>query len=365
MRILLRLFFIAIFFTIAGYIIYIETERYESASITLLKDLSKKQQMDLGSMLMGQTSNTMQDSKILELYMRSNEMFTYIDEKYDLSRYYVSDELDVVQRLYPDTSVPFYVASKENILKKYNDDLFIVFDEPSGTLSLKFAHIDRNVSKEILKSIIHRSDEVINQFSKENAQVALHFIEKQRIGNKTLFIGSIKKLIEYQNKHHTIDPNLDVQRKNEILAILESDLIKNEVEYNSKSKSYNLNGAEMKMLKEIGRTTRKSIKRIEKQLAGSNDSISELNANVFDFELLRSDMEFNKEIYRQTLINQEELKIEVNQNAKHLIVVSKPTLADNYTYPNKPWDVFTLLIILLFIYSILTTIMTIIMDHKD
>jgi len=365
MKTLLKLFFTAIFFAIASYIVYVETERYESVSITLLKDLSKKQQMDLGSMLMGQTSSTMQDSKILELYMRSNEMYTFIDQKYDLSSHYASNDLDAVQRLYHDTPVPFYLASKENILKKYNDDLFIVFDEPSGTLSLSFVHIDRNVSKQILQSIIDHSDEVINQFSKENAQVALHFIEKQRAENKTLFIDSIKKLIEYQNKHHTIDPNLDVQRKSEILAILESDLIKNEVEYNSKSKTYNLNGAEMKMLKEVGRNIRMSIKRVEKQLAGSSDSISELNANVFDFELLKSDMAFNKEIYRQTLINQEELKIEVNQNAKHLIVVSKPTLADNYTYPNKPWDIFTLLIILIFIYSILMTIITIIRDHKD
>ena len=365
MKLLLKLFFTALFLTISSYIVYVETERYESVSITLLKDLSKKQAMDLGSMLLGQTSSTMQDSKVLELYMRSNEMFTFLDQTYDLSSYYTSKQLDIVQRLYYDTSVPFYLASKENLLKKYNDDLFIVFDEPSGTLSLSFVHIDPHVSKQILRSIIEHSDEVINQFSKENAEVALHFIDKQRTENKTLFIESIKELIQYQNKHHTIDPNLDVQRKSEILAILESDLIKNEVEYNSKRKSYNLNGAEMKLLKEIGRNIKKSIQRVEKQLAGSSDSISELNANVFDFELLRSEMEFNKEIYRQTLINQEELKIEVNQNAKHLIVVSKPTLADNYTYPNKPWDIFTLLIILLFIYSILMTIITIILDHKD
>jgi len=365
MKTVLKLFFTAIFFAIASYIVFIETERYESVSIVLLKDLSKKQSIDLGSILLGQSSDTMQDSKILELYMRSNEMFTFIDKKYHLSSHYASNDLDAVQRLYHDTSVPFYLASKENILKKYNDDLSIVFDEASGTLSLNFVYTDPNVAKQILHSIIKHSDEVINQFSKENAQIALHFIEKQRAENKALFIASIKKLIQYQNKHHTIDPNLDVERKSKILAILESDLVKNDVEYNSKATTYNLNGAEMKMLKEVGRNLRKSIKRVEKQLAGSSDNSSELNTNVFDFELLKSDMAFDKEIYKQTLINQEQLKIEVNQNAKHLIVVSKPTLADNYTYPNKPWNIFTLLIILIFIYSILMTTIAIIMDHKD
>ena len=365
MKIILKLFFTAIFFAIAGYIVYVETERYESVSITLLKDLSKKQEMDLGNMLLGQTSSNMQDSKVLELYIRSNEMFTYIDEKYDLSTHYTSDKLDTVQRLYTDTQIPFYLASKENLLKQYNDDLLIIFDEPSGTLSLSFVHTDPQISKQVLKSIIGRSDEIINQFAKENAQVALHFIEKQRKENRKLFVSSIKELIIYQNKHHTIDPNIDVERKVSLLINLETDLIKNEVEYHSKVKTWNLQGTEMKMLAETIRIIKKAILKIKSQMAGSNETINELNANVFDFELLKSDMEFNKEIYRQTLINQEELKIEVNQNAKHLIIVSKPTLADSYTYPNKPWDIFTLSIILFFLYSIISTILTIIRDHKD
>lgn len=365
MNILIKLFFTALFLTIASYIVYVETERYESVSITLLKDLSKSQEMDLGSMLLGQTSSTMQDSKVLELYIRSSEMFEFLDKKYDLSKYYICEQLDPVQRLYQDTNIPFYLASKENLIKRYNDDLFVVFDEPSGTLSLSFVHIDKHIAKEILKSIIHRSDEIINQFSKENAEVALHFIKKQVAKNKTLFIGTVKQLIDYQNKHHTIDPNLDVERKSLILANLESDLIKNQVEYNSKATTWNLNGIEMKMLKEVERNIKKSIIEIKKQLAGPDDNLNELNTNVFDFELLKSEMEFNKEIYRQTLINQEELKIEVSQNAKHLVIVSAPTLADSYTYPNKPWDIFTLVVVLLFLYSILMTIITIIKDHKD
>ena len=361
MKILLRLLFIIIFAGVTTYITTVETERYESVSITLLKDLSKKQNMELGSLALGQTSNNMQDSKVLELYIRSYEMFDYIDRLYNLSEHYTSTKLDKVQRLYKDTLLPMYESSKNNLLKKYNDNLFVVFDEPSGTLSLSFVHTDPEIAKKILQSIIMRSDIVINQFAKENAQVALRFIEEQKKEDKINFNKSIKKLIAYQNKHHTIDPNMDVQRKNTILANLEAELIKLEVEYSSKSKSYNLNGSEMKILKETIKNIKKSIKRVKSQMVGNGD----LNANVFNFELLRNDMEFSKEIYKQVLVNQEELKLEVSQNAKHLIVVSKPTLPDNYSYPNKPWDIFTLFVILVFLYSILVTIIAIIQDHKD
>ncbi len=363
MKTVLKLFFTAIFLSLSFYIIYIQTERYESKCITLLKDLSQKQQMDFGSILMGQSSGTMQDSKVLELYMRSNEMFNVIDKEYNLSKYYTSKVLDIRQRLYTTTSIPFLLASKENILKKYNESFSIIYDEPSGTLSLSFIHANPTIAKGVLETIIKHSDKIINDISKENAKVALAFIDKQRQENKTLFITSIRELINYQNKHHTIDPNMDVERKSTILIDLESELIKNEVEYKSKIKTYNLNGTEMKMIKETIRILKKSIQKIKSDMAGQNGK--ELNANVFNFQILKNEMEFNREIYKQTLINQEELKIEVTQNAKLLIIISQPTFADNYSYPDKVWDIFTLLIILFFFYSISITIISIIEGHKD
>ena len=361
MKLFLRLFFITLFAVISYYIIYEETERYESSSIILLKDLSEKQSMDIGSALLGQTSSTMQDSKVIELYMRSSEMYDFIDKSYHLSEHYVSVELDEVQRLYKDTPIQYYYASKKNLIEKYNDDLSVIYDEPSGTLSVDFIHTDPEIAKKVLEDIIAHSDDIINSFSQENAEVGLNFIVKQRAENKALFIKAIKALIKYQNEHVTIDPNLDVERKSTILATLETDLVKSEVDYYSKLKTWNPNGKEMKMLKETILNLKKSIKRVKSELSSGGD----LNTNVFDFELLKSEMEFSKEVYRQTLINQEQLKTEVQQNAKHLIVVSSPKVSGTYTYPDVIWDIFTWMIILFFLYSILSIIIMIIRDHQD
>jgi capsular polysaccharide transport system permease protein len=298
--------------------------------------------------------------------MRSNEMYSFLDKIYNLSGYYTSEKLDEVQRLYKDSRLPLFRASRENLLKKYNQDLSVIFDEPSGTLSLSFLHTDRNVSREILQSIIDHSEVTINQFAKENARVALRFIEDQREENKAHFINSIKSLIQYQNKHNTIDPNIDVESKSAILATLESEKIQKEVEYSSKLNYMNQDTYEMKLLKDTIGNIISNITKIKSQMAGGTGSQeSELNTNVFDFELLKNEMEFDKEIYRQTLISQEKLKIEVNQNAKHLVIISKPTLADSYSEPNKPRSIFTLIVILLFLYSIIVTIFTIIRDHRD
>ncbi len=363
-KLFLRLFFIALFLAGTFYIVFIESERYESDSIVLLKDLEKKQKMNLGDVLLGQSSSTMQDSKILELYIRSNEMFSYIDEAYNLGNHYSSDSLDFRQRLYTDSEIPLWKLNQKNLLAKYNEDLLVVYDDPSGTIQLSFIHTDAKKAQQILLRIIQRAEEITNAFAKENAKIALNFIEKQRKEKRALFIQAIKKLIAYQNKHHTIDPSLDVERKITILTELETELVKSEVEYASKLKTFNPNSREIKMLKENIKNIKKSIIRVKKLLVG-NAQDEELNANVFNFELLKSDMEFSKEVYRQTLINQEEMKIEVAQKSKHLVVVAKPTLPDDYSYPNKLWDIFTLFVLLGLMYGIIIAVVSIIINHKD
>jgi capsular polysaccharide transport system permease protein len=364
MKFIIRLFFFLLFAVSVVYIVFVETERYQSDSIALLKDLSKKQKVNMGAILLGQASETMQDSKVLELYIRSHEMFDYINKEFNLTAHYTGNDLDVLQRLYSDATLPFLRASKRNLLDKYNEDLLVVYDEPSGTLKLSFVHTDPKTARRILETILKRSEDIINQFSKENARVALAFIEKQKEEKRKEFIRSIRKLIAYQNAHHTIDPTLDVERKITILTDLETELVKNEVDYASKLKTWNPNGREMQMLRETIRNIKRSIERVKKELSGDGGK-NELNANVFDFELLKSDMEFAKEVYRQTLIKEEEIKIEAAQKSKHLVIVAKPTLPDDYAYPNKPWDIFTVLIVLTFFYGIVISIISIVRNHRD
>lgn len=291
-------------------------------------------------------------------------MFNTIDKNFNLTNYYLSDELDFAQRLYAHAILPAYQKNQINILKKYNNDLQVIYDDPSGTIKLSFVYVKPEMAQKILKNILSQAETIVNSFAKENAQIALDFIKKQRKEKRQEFIEAIKKLIDYQNIHHTIDPSLDVERKITILTDLETELVKSEVEYATKIKTYNPNSREVQMLKENIRNIRSSIARVKQSLSGNNKN-GELNTNVFDFQLLKSDMEFAKEVYKQTLINQEELKAEVAQKSKHLIIVAKPTLPDDSKYPDTLWDIMIILLVLWALYSVIIAILNIVENHKD
>ncbi len=365
MKIILKLFFTIIFFTAATYVILYETERFQSNSIITIRDLSQKQATSSFDMILSQTSPVMQDSKLLELYIRSGDMLSFLDQKFNLTAYYSGEKIDVLRRLSKESPLPFFRLTKENLLEQYNKDLFIIYDTPSTALKVGFAHADPKIAQEIVQSIINHSGDTLNLLERENAKVALHFLEKQVKESKISFIDTIKKMIDYQNKHNTIDPNLDVQSKSTILANLESDLIKKTVEYESGARFMIKNSPEVRTARNTIINLKKEIEKVKQEIAGTSGNMKELNVAVFDFELLKNDIDFSKEIYRQSLTKLEELRTQVNQNIKNLLVINKPSLAERYTYPEKPKKILTLFIILGFLYGILISIITLLRDHRD
>lgn len=365
MKHILKLFFILLLILSVSYIIFIETERFQSNSAVTIRDLSQKQSTNSFDMILSQTSPVMQDSKLLELYIRSEDMFKYLDKEHNLSSYYSGEQIDLVRRLSVDASLPFYKLTKENLLKEYNKDLFIIYDTPSTALKISFAHANPKIAQAMVHSILKYSGETMNRLERENANVALHFLEKHVNESKESFIASVKKMINYQNEHNTFDPNLDVKSKSTILANLESELIKKTVEFQSGGRFMIKNSAKQKIAKNTLTNLKKEIKRVKREIAGSGADVKELNQAVFDFEILRNNIDFEKEVYRKSLGKLEELRTQVNQNIKNILVVNQPSLAEKYTYPNKAKSILTIFIVLGFLYSILISIITLLRDHRD
>ena len=361
-----KILFFLLFVYILYYISFLETEKYQSKSIVMIKDLSQEQSSSpLGSLLLPSSSGSTVDAKLLEVYIKSNDMFQKLDQEFNLTAYYQSEKIDIIHRLSNSVKLPSYHLNKINLLTKYNQDLLIAYNEPSATIEISFAHADAKIAQHIVQSIVQHSSKILNLFEKKNSEVILHFLESEEKRKNQLFLASLEDLLAYQNKNNTIDPKVDIEVKSKILAGLESELIQKNVEYNSKAQYLNISSAEMKLL--IGNIDyiKSSIHKIKREMTGSNNGKKELNVDMSDFTLLKSKVEFNKQLYVQTLVKLEETKVLVSQNTKNLIVVTQAQIADSYSYPNKIKDSFSIFIILSFLYGILTLILRIIRDHKD
>jgi len=362
----MALLFLLFFLVGSYYIIIVQTEKFESSAILSVRDLSDKQQIsDIGATLLGQNSHAKRDAELLSIYVRTHEVFEEIDREFNLTSYYSGPMMDPLQRLYKDTRIPMWKLNRDNLLARYTRDIMTVYDEGSATLKLSFFHADPDRSKEIVERLVAISGQALNSVEKQNASKLVSFLKEQEEKYKERYIASIKKIIEFQNRAGLIDPDIDIKAKSELMASLESELIKAEVEYQAKRVLLTPNSPRIRSLLEEMKKLKKEIEKLKKSLAGGRGAGEKLNRDKFAFEILKSELMFNRELYRQTLIKLEEAKISATQNAKNLIVISKPEKSQQYQRPEKFKSVVTLAILLLMLYGILRVSISLLNEHKD
>lgn len=353
-----RVVFSVIFVLLSLYFLVIKSELYESKTTLMVRDLSSSSPASsLGLSLLGVgSSSQLQDSMVVQEYLMSLDTFLLLDKEFKLAEHYKSDKLDFVERLASD-------ATMEKTLEFYQKRLLINYDETSGLLHLAYAHTDPKVAKEILEFMVSSVEHELNEFNRRKAKKQLTFIEIEYDKNKQRMDKSSEILEEYQNRHLLLDPTNKASSSSAIIANLEATLTQKRIEYKTKSSYLNSDNYEIAQLKTEIDEIANSLADAKKGLTGKSEG--RLNKILFEYERLKMQVEFDIEVYKNTLLQLETTKIDVLKEAKTLSVVSKPNLPDGYTYPNKPKVFVTLVIIMLLLYGIFSMLGSIIRDHKE
>ncbi|HIM75975.1 MAG TPA: hypothetical protein EYM48_07390 [Campylobacterales bacterium] len=353
-----RLLFVISFLLALTYTMFIKAELYESKTALIVRDLSASSQTtNLGLSILGVgSSSQLQDSMVVQEYLLSLDIFLLLDKEFGLIRHYKSDELDFLERLASD-------ATMEKTLEFYQKRLLIDYDEVSGILHLAYAHTNPKTAQEILEFIVNRVEYELNEFNRRKAKKQLKFIEIEHDKDKKKMHKSSAILEAYQNNHLLLDPTTKATSSSSIIANLEAILTQKSIEYKTKSVYLNSNNYEILALKTEIKEIKRSLANTQRGLTGTRKS--RLNKILYEYEKLKMQLEFDKEIYKNALVQLETTKLDVLKEAKTLSTVSKPNLPDGYTYPNKPKVFITLVIVMLLMYGIFSMLGAIIRDHKE
>ena len=357
-RFIVRTLFLTLFILSSLYFLVLKSELYESKSALIVRDLSAAPAtagLELSLLGMGGSSQ-LQDSKVVEEYLHSLDIFSVTDEKFQLIQHYKSDELDIVQRLSTNATI-------EESLDFYRKRLRIDYDEVSGVLHLAYAHTDPQVAQDVLQFLIQHVEMQLNEFNRRKARKQLRFIEEEFLKQKVKMESAFETLEVYQNEHMLLDPNNKAASTSTIIASLEASLTEKNIELSTLRGYLNENNYEVKKVKSEIASIKKSMAKKRRGLSGSDKE--SLNKTLVEYAKLKMSLEFETEIYKNALLQLESTKLEVSKEAKTLSVVSKPNLPDGYSYPNKPKTFVTILLVFFLMYGIFTMLAAIIRDHKE
>ena len=353
---LLKVVFILLFIIGSVYILFIKSELFESSSNIIIKSLNTKAANFGGFSFLIPNTESAQDVFLIKTYIESFDELNKLDKKFNLKKHYSSNDVDIVERLKP-------WNTKEDFLKLYQNRLVFIYDQQSGIVTIGFLHTNPQKSYEIVKQLIKDANEQLNYYNKLIAKKQLKFIKEEVEKNKNALEESIKKLEEFQNKHIILDPTQTAASEFALLSNLKASLIQKEAQLNEMSQYMNPKSFEIVRLKGEIKNLKRTVAKIKKSLA--NPKKKALNVYIFEFERLKGLVELNKDLYKQSLLQLEQLKSEVNKNSKILLEITKPTIPQSYKYPEKFKDVVTLFLILALLYGVIVLIRAIIKEHID
>ena len=353
---LLKIIFLSLFIIGSIYILFIKSELFESSSNVIIKSLNTKAANFGGFSFLIPNTESSQDVFLIKTYLESFDELSKLNKEFNLKRHYSSDDVDIIERLKP-------WNTKEDFLNLYQKRFVFIYDQQSGVITLGFLHTNPKISYKIVNQLIKDANEQLNYYNKLIAKKQLKFIEEEVNKNKKSLEKTIKKLEIFQNKHMLLDPTQTAASEFTLLSNLKAALIQKEAQLNEMSQYMNSKSFEIVRLKGEIKNLKRTVVKIKKALA--NPKKKALNVYIFEFERLKGLVELNKDLYKQSLLQLEQLKSEVNKNSKILLEITKPTIPQSYKYPEKFKDIVTLFLILALLYGVIVLIRAIIKEHID
>lgn len=356
-RIKFRSYFVILLILSVIYVGVLKTSFYQATASITIKNLDKSiSTSSLLGLMSGESNNNTQDAMVLQEYLKSYEVYNKANEKFSLTEYYDSNNLDLLERMY-------WFNSYEDYVELYNKHLNIVYDATSNITIISFLHIDNKKAQEIVEFLILEAENKLNEYNKQTASKQLYFVENETTKQKTILENSIKELSEYQDIQKTLNPNSQAETNTSILSELKVKLVESQAKLEKTSKYLTDSSFEIIDLKREISQIENSINQIKKEQSGNSKTT--LNKSIFEFERLKAQVDLSTELYKQALLQLQSSKIEVNKDKKILQVLVNANLAQSYSEPKRFRELVTVVLVLSLMYGILSMIAAIIKDHRE
>lgn len=342
----------------AVYYLFLAADRYVSESVISVKqsgDVVASPASGLAAMF-GATPPSREDTLYLQEYIRSLDMLKHLEARLQLRKAYEAEHLDPIFRLYAGTS-------QEWLHWYFDRRVELVFDDLSGLLKVRVQAFDPGFAQAVNQEILAQSERFVNEVSHRMAREQMAFAEAELLKARERYQAAKARLVAFQNKHKLLDPLAQAQAQATLATQLEAELAQKETELKTllgylQEDAYQVVSA------------RQQIAAIKSQLEQERAKVASgqggrLNTLAAEFQSLTLDVGFAEDAYKAALSAVETTRIEASRKLKSLVVVSSPGRPEVAEYPQRFYNLVTLLLGLTLFYGVVRLVIATIQDHRD
>ncbi|MER2493327.1 hypothetical protein [Catenovulum sediminis] len=342
---------------VAIYLFLIASNQYESQASVVTRNSDEPAIAASTSLPMfGLDGGQSKDAYLIQEYILSKDMMLHLDKKLALRRHYSEFEADWLSRLAKD-------ATTEEYYDYYLDKVHVEFDDISGLISISVRTFSADFSYQVIEEVITQAETFINQLGHQIALQEVSFVENELNRAHNKLTEFTNKLTEFQNQEQVFSTEQQSAAVLSSIAELESLMINKKTELEALLSYMNPTAAEVVTLQNQIKALDNQINKQQAKLV--NKSSTSLNELDIQYRDLKMQIEFAADVYKAALLGLEKTRAEAHKKLKHLLVVAKPSIAEEALYPRRMYWFVTISLLLGMLYGILVMLIATVKEHKE
>jgi len=311
----------------------------------------------LAVMMGGLNPTSREETLYLREFILSNDMLKVLQRELQWSDHYAQFRRDPLYWLNQD-------APQEDVLEYYRRVVKPHFDEQTGLLTVAVQAFSPEFAEASLNAILNESERFVNELSHRMAREEMDFARQELAKAREEYELRQDALLDFQGSSNLLDAEAAARARAGVIAELEAQLTKERA---------TLKGLETTLRADTPqvRQQRNRIRALEQQLAVENRRLvaqqdgDRLNVVASRYRSLTIDAAIAEEAYKYAVSAVETTRIEASKKLRSLVTVVSPNTPVLALYPERIYNLITLLIGLLLFYGIARFVIATIEDHRD
>jgi capsular polysaccharide transport system permease protein len=340
------------------YYTLVASDRYTSESIVAVKSAVVSPgpggTISLGS---GTGMLSWEDTLYLLDYIHSGGLARQLDGRLKLREHYEQPRADVFYRLWPGTSIEWFV-------KYYRSRVELEFNDVNGLLTIRTQGFDAETAEKLNRAILESAERFVNDFSHRVAGEQMKFSQGELEQASVRLQAAKAKLVEFQTVNKILDPVAQSAAAGALTAELQATIARLEADLKNKLAFMQPDAPQVVTLRDQISANRAQLEVEKARTTNSQggDKLGALNAQYQDL-LLKSVIA--EDAYKSANAALEAARIEAARKLKSLVIVEAPTLAETAEYPRRVYNLLTMLALCAIAYAVVRLIVATIQEHQD
>jgi capsular polysaccharide transport system permease protein len=309
------------------------------------------------SMTGAPTPLSYEDTLYLMEYIQSRTMLDSIETKLKLREHYEKPFYDFIGRLWPHTSTEWY-------LWYWQQRVIMSFDDQSGLLTIDAQAFDPQTALKLQRTILQLSEQWVNDYSWRIAREQIDFAQKLTDSANKRLQDTKLAVVDFQSKYHLLDPTSQSAAANTLTASLQATLASQQSALSGLLSYMNADSGQIQTLRgQIAATqSQLNTERMRATVGGDNDRLSTLNVQYSNL-LLDETLAFNN--YTAAAAALDAARVDAQRKLKSLAIIEDATTPDSATYPRYIYDMITIIVVCVLLYTVVRLTIATILEHRD